>query len=225
MHGEELGNYAYGMWTVVAFNVILFLFFVLSFIKPKTSVEWRSMGAFTAFIVALFTEMYGFPLTIYFLSSWMGKSYPVLNPFSHSHGHLWLVLLGLADSQIAMTVLHIVTNMMIFYGLYVMQNGWILIHAAKGQHLVTEGVYAHVRHPQYSGLFLITLGFLIQWPSLITLIMWPILMWTYYKLAMKEEQDVEKQFGKAYLDYKKKVPAFLTRLGQDIPEFGERRIR
>ena len=211
MHGEDLGNYAYGMWTVVIFNVILFLFFVLSFIKPKTNIEWRSMGAFAAFIVALFTEMYGFPLTIYFLSSWMGKSYPVLNPFSHSHGHLWLVLLGLGDSPIAMTVLHIVTNVMIFCGLYVMQNGWVLIHAAKGKHLVTEGVYARVRHPQYSGLFLITVGFLIQWPSILTLVMWPILMWTYYRLAMKEEQEVEKQFGKAYLDYKKKVSAFIPK--------------
>ena len=215
MHGEELGSYAYGMWTVVIFNVILFLFFVLSFIKPKTNIEWRSMGAFAAFIVALFTEMYGFPLTIYFLSSWMGKSYPVLNPFSHSHGHLWLVLLGLGDSSIAMTVLHIVTNAMIFYGLYVMQKGWVLIHAAKGKHLVTDGIYAHVRHPQYSGLFLITLGFLVQWPSILTLIMWPILMWTYYRLAMKEEQDVEKQFGKAYLDYKKRVPAFIPKLGRE----------
>ena len=211
MHGEDLGNYAYGMWTAVIFDVILFLFFVLSFIKPKNNIEWHSMGAFAAFIVALFTEMYGFPLTIYFLSGWMGKSYPVLNPFSHSHGHLWLVLLGLGDSQIAMTVLHIVTNVMIFYGLYIMQNGWILIHAARGKHLVTEGVYAHVRHPQYSGLFLITLGFLIQWPSILTLIMWPILMWTYYRLAMKEEKDVERQFGKVYLDYKKTVPAFIPK--------------
>lgn|SRR3989338_3591614 len=212
MHGEDLGNYAYGMWTVVVFNVILFLFFVLSFMKPKSSMEWRSLGAFAAFIVALFTEMYGFPLTIYFLSSWFGKFYPVLNPFSHSHGHLWLVLLGLADSQTAMTVLHVVTNVMIFYGLYVMQNGWVLIHAAKGKHLVTEGVYAHVRHPQYSGLFLITLGFLIQWPSILTIAMWPILMWMYYGLAMKEEKDVEKQFGEAYAEYKKRVPAFIPRL-------------
>ncbi len=213
MHGEDLGNYAYGMWTVVIFNVILFLFFVSSFIKPKTNIEWRSMGAFAAFIVALFTEMYGFPLTIYLLSSWFGKSYPVLNPFSHSHGHLWLVLLGLADSQVAMTVLHIVTNVMIFYGLYIMQNGWILIHAVKGNHLVTEGVYSHVRHPQYSGLFLITLGFLIQWPSLLTIVMWPILMWSYYRLAMKEEKDVEKIFGKQYGEYREKVPAFIPKWG------------
>ena len=214
MHGEDLGNYAYGLWPVVVFNVILFSFFVLSFLKPKTTVEWRSMGAFMGFIAALFTEMYGFPLTIYLLSSWMGKSYPVLNPFSHSHGHLWLVLLGLADSKTAMTILHIVTNVMIFYGLYVMQNGWILIHAAKGKHLVTEGVYAHVRHPQYSGLFLVTLGFLVQWPSVLTIAMWPILMWSYYQLAMREEKDVERQFGQAWLDYKKEAPAFIPKFGK-----------
>src|SRR3989338_3410820 len=221
MHGEEAGNYAYGMWTVVAFNVIFFLFFVLSFIKPKTKIEWRSMGAFAAFIAALFTEMYGFPLTIYFLSSWMGKSYPVLNPFSHSHGHLWLVLLGLADSPIAMTVLHIVTNVMIFYGLYVMQQGWVLIHAAKGKQLVTEGVYAHVRHPQYSGLFLITLGFLIQWPSILTIAMWPILMWSYYRLSMKKERDVEKQLVQEDVEFKKRVPAFLPVGRQVFQNFGE----
>lgn len=212
MHGEDLGNYAYGMWTVVVFNIILFLFFALSFIKPKTTIEWRSMGAFAAFIVALFTEMYGFPLTVYFLSGWMGKSYPVLNPFSHSHGHLWLVLLGLADSRTAMTILHGITNVMIFYGLYVMQNGWILIHAAKGEHLVTEGVYAHVRHPQYSGLFLITLGFLIQWPSILTIAMWPILTLAYYRLAMREEKDVERQFGQVWRDYKARVPAFIPKI-------------
>ncbi|MBI3618266.1 MAG: isoprenylcysteine carboxylmethyltransferase family protein [Candidatus Omnitrophica bacterium] len=218
MHGEDPGNYAYGMWMVVAFNVILFSFFVLSFLKPKTTVEWRSMGAFMGFLVALFTEMYGFPLTIYLLSGWMGKSYPVLDPFSHSHGHLWLVLLGLADSKTAMTVLHAVTNGMIFYGLYVMQNGWVLIHAAKGKHLVTEGVYARVRHPQYSGLFLITSGFLIQWPSLLTLVMWPILTFAYYRLAMREEKDVERHFGQAWLDYKARVPAFIPGIGK-VPTF------
>jgi len=89
------------------------------------------------------------------------------------------------------------------------QQGWTLIHTAGGKRLVTEGIYARMRHPQYSGMFLITLGFLLQWPSFLTLIMWPILMFAYYRLAMKEEKDVERQFGKAYLDYKKKVPAFL----------------
>jgi len=215
MHGEEAGNYAYGMWPVVVFNILLFLFFIFSFIGPKKRFEWRSMGALVGFIAALFTEMYGFPLTIYLLSSWMGGSYPVLNPFSHAHGHLWLVFLGLADSPMAMSILHLITNIMIFYGLYVMHQGWILIHGAQGDRLVTEGMYAHVRHPQYCGLFLITLGFFIQWPSLTTLVMLPILIAAYYRLAKREEKDVENQFGQAYSEYKKRVPAFIPRLGKE----------
>ncbi len=214
MHGEELGGYAYGMWPVVVFNIFLFLFFAISFIKPKKGFEWRSMGAFIGFIVALFTEMYGFPLTIYFLSTWMGKSYPVLDPFSHSSGHLILVFLGLAHSHTAMVILHLISNGIIFFGFYLMYKGWMLIHSAKREKLVTEGVYAHVRHPQYCGLFLITIGFLIQWPSLTTLIMWPILIFAYYRLAMREEREVEKQFGKEFLEYKNRVPAFFPQVGR-----------
>ncbi len=216
MHGQHLGNYAYGMWPVVIFNSFLLVFFVISFIGPKKKFEWRTMGVFIGFIVALFTEMYGFPLTIYFLSSWMGQTYPVLDPFSHHHGHLWLVFLGLADSNIAMTILHIISNLIIFGGFILLHLGWKLIHESKGEKLVTGGVYSHVRHPQYTGLFLITVGFLIQWPSLTTIVMWPILMFAYSKLAMREESAVEKQFGEEYLIYKNGVPAF-------IPKFGIRR--
>ena len=213
MHGEELGGYAYGMWTVVVFNILLILFFVISYMVPKKNIEWRSMGAFVGFIVALFTEMYGFPLTIYLLSAWMGKSYPVLNPFTHNHGHLILVFLGLADSPLAMTILHIVSNGLIFFGLYVIYQGWMLIFGAQGKKLVTEGVYSYVRHPQYVGLFLVTVGFLLQWPSITTLIMWPILMFSYYRLALREENDVEKIFGKQYEEYRKRVPTFIPKWG------------
>lgn len=209
MHGAESGGYAYGMWPMVVFNILLLLFFTLSFITPKTKFEWRSMGAFIGFIVALFTEMYGFPLTIYLLTMWFGKSYPVLDPFSHSSGHLILVFLGLAHSDIAMTILHLISNGIVFYGFYVIYLGWKLIYDSKGKKLVTESVYSYVRHPQYSGLFLVTIGFLIQWPSLTTLIMWPILIFAYYRLAMKEEKNVELQFGDEFREYKKRVPAFI----------------
>lgn len=207
-----LSNYAYGMWFVVVFNVLLFLFFAISFIKPKKRFEWRSMGAFIGFIVALFTEMYGFPLTIYLLSTWMGKSYPVLDPFAHSSGHLVLVFLGLSHSGNALVVLHLISNGIIFFGFSLMYLGWMRIYKSEGKSIVTDGVYAYVRHPQYVGIFLITIGFLIQWPSLTTLIMWPILIFAYYRLAMREERDVERQFGEEFIEYKEKVSAFIPRL-------------
>lgn len=214
MHGEAAGNYAYGMWPVAAFNIAIFLVFAIGFIQPKKVYEWRSMGAFVGFVAALFTEMYGFPFTIYLISTWLGKSYPVLNPFSHAHGHLWLVLLGLADSAIAMTILHLVSNGIIFLGLYIMYQGWLLIHGAKEGELVTGGICGKVRHPQYDGIFLITVGFLIQWPGITMLIMWPILTIAYYRLARREERQLAAAFGMKYQEYRQRVPAFIPRFGK-----------
>ena len=213
MQGTELGGYAYGMWPVVVFNILLFSFFVIGFMRPRKKREWRSMGAFLGFLVALFTEMYGFPLTIYLLSTWLGKTYPVLDPFSHPSGHLVLVFLGLAQSSAALAILHLISNGIIFLGGYMVYKGWILIHDAKGEKLVTGSIYSHIRHPQYSGLFLITIGFLIQWPSLTTLVMWPVLMFAYYRLAMREEKELTEQFGKDFIQYKNRVPAFIPRVG------------
>lgn len=217
MHGTDTSNWAYGMWPVVIFNILLFLWIAISFVRPKGGVEWRTMGVFVGFIVALFTEMYGLPLTIYFLTQWLGTSYPVLSPFSHMHGHLWLVLLGVADSQIAMTILHLISNMIIFFGFYLLYKGWTLIYHSGGS-LVTEGIYSRMRHPQYVGLFLITFGFLIQWPTLITLFMWPILIFAYYRLAKREEAEVSRQFPEQYAAYKARVPAFLPRLSRNQNE-------
>ncbi len=211
MHGQD-NTFAYGMWPVVAFNILLVLFFALSFVKPKQPIEWRSMGLFIGFIVALFTEMYGLPLTIYFLSQWLGNRYPVLTPFSHNNGHLWLVLLGLSNSGIAMTALHLVSNGIIFLGFYMLYAGWSLIYKSEGKHLVTSGVYSRVRHPQYVGLILVTVGFLIQWPTLITLILWPFLIYAYYRLAKREEAAISKQFPEEFAAYKAKVPAFFPRI-------------
>ena len=212
MHGESLGGYAYGMWPVVVFNIILFLFFAIGFLRPKKKFEWRSMGAFVGFLVALFTEMYGFPLTIFFLTSWMGKSYPVLDPFSHSSGHLVLVFLGLAHIPAAMVILHIVTNGLILFGLFLMYSGWMKIYKAKGDKLVTDGIYRHVRHPQYAGLFLVTIGFLIQWPSLTILMMWPVLTFAYCKLAKREEGELRAMFGNEFQEYQRKVPIIIPKI-------------
>lgn len=206
-------NNTYGLWLVMAINVGIIMFFALSFLKPKGRREWRSMGIFSAFVVALFTEMYGFPLTIYLLTSLLGNSYPVIDPFTHINGHLWVALAG--GSIFVWTLVMLVSSSAIIGGLIIMSAGWKQIHGAEGG-LVTTGIYRYTRHPQYSALFLITIGFLIQWPTIITVAMWPFLTFMYYRLARREEREMESQFGDEYAAYKSRVPMFVPRWGAVI---------
>lgn len=208
MHGENI-SFAYGFWSLVIVNVALFAFFILSFLTPFKKREWRSMGVTLAFFVALFTEMYGFPLTIYILTAILGNRYPVLNPFSHASGHLWLTFLG--GGAIMMTAIHITSNGLTLIGFVIMWKGWRLIHRAKGG-LVTDGPYAYVRHPQYSGLFLIMIGLLIQWPTIITALMFPVLIFIYYRLSKTEESDMVKAVGDEYKRYIEKIPMFIPHI-------------
>ena len=202
-------SYAYGMWPFVVINTAIFIFFVLSYLKPKKRREWRSMGAFGAFTVALFTEMYGFPLTIYLLTSTLGSRYPVIDPFTHINGHLWVALSG--GSTVMWGLVMLLSWSAMIGGLVIMGKAWKQIHKANGE-LVTSGLYRLVRHPQYFGLFLITVGFLIQWPTIITAAMWPILMLMYYRLARREEKEIESRFGDQYVTYRQQVPMFWPRL-------------
>jgi len=202
-------SYAYGLWPVVLINAGLLIFFVLSFLKPKGHWEWRSMGAFSAFIVALFTEMYGFPLTIYLLTTVLGSRYPVINPFSHSNGNLWAVFFG--GSPYVSELFMLLGGVAMIASLVIMSIAWRQIYQAKGE-LVTSGLYRLVRHPQYSAIFLLTIGFLIQWPTIITLVMWPSLMFMYYRLARREEKEMETRFGDEYNAYRQRVPMFWPRL-------------
>ncbi|MDD3706541.1 MAG: isoprenylcysteine carboxylmethyltransferase family protein, partial [Clostridiaceae bacterium] len=103
-----LDEYAYGLWGSVIFNILLFGIFTLTAFKPATKKDWRTLGAFTAFMAALFSEMFGFPLTIYFLTSILGNKYPVLDPFTHLNGHLWVALSG--GSTVVYSILHPLSN-------------------------------------------------------------------------------------------------------------------
>jgi len=208
MHGEDV-PYAYGFWFLVLVNVGLFAFFILSYLTPVKKREWRSMGVTLAFFVALFTEMYGFPLTIYILTGVLGSRYPVLNPFSHASGHLWLTFFG--GGLAMMTVIHLISNGLVLIGFVIMWKGWKLIHGAKGE-LVTGGPYAYVRHPQYSGLFLIMIGMLIQWPTIITALMFPVLVFVYYRLSKREEREMIELLGDEYRRYAEKTPMFVPKL-------------
>ena len=211
MHGENI-SYAYGFWFLVLVNVALFGFFILSFLTPFKKREWRAMGVTLGFFVALFTEMYGIPLTIYILTAILGSRYPALNPFSHASGHLWLTFLG--GGALMMTVIHIISNGLTVIGFVIMWKGWKLIHDAKDS-LVMEGPYAYVRHPQYSGLFVIMIGMLIQWPTIITALMFPVLVFIYYRLSKREEEEMIRTFGDEYQKYRVRVPMFIPKIRQE----------
>lgn len=203
---------AYGLWSLVIINSVIFIIFAFSFTHPKTSRDWRSFGAFSAFIVALFTEMYGFPLTIYLLSGWLGNRYPALNPFSHDAGHLWHTLFGMKGNP-HLDPFHILSNVLILSGFIFLATAWEKLYRAQREHkLATTGPYAYVRHPQYVAFIVIMFGFLLQWPTLLTLLMFPVLLWMYMRLARSEERDALKEFGKQYARYAQITPALIPRL-------------
>jgi protein-S-isoprenylcysteine O-methyltransferase Ste14 len=200
---------AYGLWPLVVINSAVFIIFAFSFSRPRTSRDWRSFGAFSAFLVALFTEMYGFPLTIYLLSGWLVSRYPGLDPFSHDAGHLWETLFGWQGDP-HLNPLHLLSDVLILVGFALLANAWSVLYKAqqRGQ-LATTGPYARIRHPQYVGFILIVFAFLLQWPTLVTLLMFPILVTMYVKLAHAEEREVLAVFGEAYARYAEVTPAFI----------------
>jgi protein-S-isoprenylcysteine O-methyltransferase Ste14 len=200
---------AYGLWGLVVLNSAVFIFFALSFSKPRTRRDWRSFGAFSAFLVALFTEMYGFPLTIYLLSGWLQSRYPGVDWMSHDAGHLLEMLFGWrANPHIG--PFHILSFIFIGAGFLLIASAWRVLHAAQQQGvLATSGPYDYVRHPQYAGFVMVLFGFLVQWPTLLTLVMFPVLVVMYVHLAKLEEREVRAEFGEVYDRYAERVPAFL----------------
>ncbi|MBX3532630.1 MAG: isoprenylcysteine carboxylmethyltransferase family protein [Rhizobiaceae bacterium] len=208
---------AYGLWSLVILNSAIFIFFAFTFFKPTTTRDWRSFGAFSAFIVALFTEMYGFPLTIYLLSGWLQTRYPEINWFSHDAGHLLEELFGWRTNP-HFGPFHILSFIFIGGGFVIISAGWKVLYEAQRRHtLATTGIYARVRHPQYIGFVLVMFGFLLQWPTLLTLAMFPVLVFMYWRLARREEQEVLAEHGEAYARYMREVPAFFPRLSAREP--------
>lgn len=205
---------AYGLWSLVIFNSAIFIMFAFSFFKPNTGRDWRTFGAFAAFVVALFVEMYGFPLTIYLLSGWLQTRFPSLDLLSHNSGHLWSTLLGEKGDPHS-GVLHIASYVFLGYGFFLLSAAWnVLYHAQRRRSLATAGPYARIRHPQYVAFVLILLGFLLQWPTLLTLAMFPILLLMYGRLAVTEEAEMQSQFGEMYERYAEKTPCFFPHFNQ-----------
>ena len=203
---------AYGLWSLVIINSLVFIIFAFSFAKPQTSRDWRSFGAFSAFLVALFTEMYGFPLTIYFLSGWLSARFPEVDWLAHDSGHLLEMIFGWKTNP-HFGPFHILSSIVLVAGFILLSKSWKVLYAAQRTHqLATSGPYAHVRHPQYGGFILIMSGFLLQWPTLLTVLMFPVLVTMYVLLAQREERDVLAEFGEQYRRYMARTPGFVPRL-------------
>jgi protein-S-isoprenylcysteine O-methyltransferase Ste14 len=198
-----------GHWGLAALMAVIASWILYKYLAPNGLREWRSAGLVQAFIIALYAEMYGFPLTIYLLTSFLGLNIPWL----HMKGHLWSTLLGLGD--VGAVVEMIIGLAFVLLGLALIFSGWHRIYKAqKKDELVTIGVYRYMRHPQYTGIFLALFGQLIHWPTAPTLALFPVIVWVYYRLSCKEEKAMLAKFGDEYRAYKKRVPMFFPRIEQ-----------
>lgn len=201
----------YGLWTLAVLNAAFFIFFAWSFYTPLTTRDWRSFGVYSAFVVALFAEMYGFPLSLFLLSGWLSSRFPDVDWLSHDAGHVLEMMFGWRSNP-HFGPFHIVSFLLIGGGFWLLARAWpVLYQAQRRGELARTGPYARIRHPQYVGFALIMTGFLVQWPTLLTLLLYPVMLITYVRLAASEERETRARFGATYEQYLDAVPRFLPR--------------
>ncbi len=203
-------DYGYGLWLLVIVNSAVFIIFAVSFLHPTSARDWRALGGFSAFVVALFTEMYGVPLTIYLLSGPLGDRFDL--DLTHDRGHLWSDLVGWGGDP-HFSPFHLASYVLIGGGFWLIAAAWRVLYAAqRAGALATSGPYARVRHPQYAGFLAILVGFLLQWPTLLTLAMFPVLAVMYRRLASAEEREVRSAHPAEWDPYAAITPRFMPRI-------------
>jgi len=197
----------YGHWGWVLVMVLIASWVLYRFVAPRSWRDWMGAGLVQAFIIALYAEMYGFPLTIYLLTGFLGIDLP-LTGFS---GHLWATMLGYG--AIGAMLEMILGGLFIVVGLALLIRGWVQVYrtSLEGK-LATQGVYGLVRRPQYTGIMLAVFGQVIHWPTVITLLLFPLIVLAYVRLAKREESALTERFGEEYQIYRQRVPMLFPRL-------------
>jgi protein-S-isoprenylcysteine O-methyltransferase Ste14 len=205
----------YGNWRSVLVVSGVFLAFVLGFVWPRGGMQWRNAGLYSAFLISLFVEMFGIPLTIFVVA-------PLFDlrafDFGLMESHLWAYLLDRADLLPLAWGVYLVMSVslaLIAMGLALVAVGWAQVFGARYE-LRTSGIYRFVRHPQYLGLILVIVALNIQWPTILTLLMAPVLIFMYVRQARREDKELEARFGDAFTSYAARVPAFIPRLHRPI---------
>ena len=194
-----------GMWGLAVIVIVIVSWLMYHYLAPDDWKEWTRAGVLQAFIIAFYAEMYGFPLTIYFLARFFG-----LDLAWTEGGNLWAQLFGTPMAHIVAMVLGYT---LVFAGASLVADGWRRIHQARREEkLMTDGVYARVRHPQYTGLFLIVFGEgVVHWPTIVSVAAFPVIVAAYTLLARKEERQMLDKFGDEYREYQRRVPMFIPR--------------
>lgn len=191
-------NVVTGEWHITVLNVLLFLLLLLP-LSFRRKAHWGQYGIVTAFFVSLFIEMYGFPLTIYFASKYFSE--PVVCAESVLDFKFWGVHFGMETAMIF-------TSILIFIGTLLIIVGWATLYKnSKKGGFVESGIYKYSRHPQYLGFILVVIGWLIDWPTLITIIFAPLLVYAYVRVCITEEKEILKEHPE-YQDYIDRVPMF-----------------
>ncbi len=196
------------MWGLAVLVIVVLSWLFYRYLVPRDWKEWSRAGVVQAFIIAFYAEMYGFPLTLYLLTRVLG-----LDVAWTDGGNLWAELFG---TEVAHIVAMVIGYAIVFVGIALVVEGWRRIYQGRREdRLVTDGIYAYIRHPQYTGLFLIVFGEgIVHWPTIVSVIAFPVIVVAYTLLARKEEREMVSQFGDAYREYQRQVPMFIPRLSR-----------